>query len=111
MIDSQFSQKILQDFRDFNGFSTKSPYHEQNINERTIDIYETQFKILGSLCNEIIDIAAPPGLVTDAIIHALTSRFPKSTYYVGMDAKILASLNWLLGERVMDAIQAKVFGY
>ncbi|CAG8609242.1 14239_t:CDS:2, partial [Ambispora leptoticha] len=95
------------------GFSTSSPYHEnlQHVSPRTLETYDTQFKIVGKLFDEVVDAANPPGIVTDAIVHALTSKFPKSTYYVGMDSKSLALLNWLLGERISDAIQAKIFGF
>ncbi|CAG8604239.1 6270_t:CDS:2 [Ambispora gerdemannii] len=112
MIDTRFTQKVHQDFQEFTGFSN-SPYCEklQNVNLRTLEIYEAQFKIFGKFCDEAIDSAAPPGIVTDAILHALTSRFPKTTYYVGMDSKVLASLNWLLGERISEAIQARIFGF
>ncbi|CAG8639592.1 12060_t:CDS:2, partial [Ambispora leptoticha] len=111
VIDTRFTQKVHRNFQEFTGFSTNSPYNEtlQNISPSTLDIYETQFKIVGRLCDEVIDTAAPPGLVSDAILHALTSLFPKTTYYVGMDAKVLASLNWLLGDRLSEAIQARIF--
>ncbi|KAG9306473.1 hypothetical protein G9A89_003267 [Geosiphon pyriformis] len=113
IIDTRFTHKVHQDFHDFTGFSTNSPYHEklENVNARTLEMYETQFKIVGKFCDEVIDGASPPGLVTDAIIHGLTSQFPKSTYYVGMDSRLLASIDWILGERIVEAIQARIFGF
>jgi len=55
--------------------------------------------------------ASPPGLASDAILNALMAAYPKSTYYVGLDAKLLAAMNWILGERVVEAIQESIIGY
>ena len=51
--------------------------------------------------------AIPPALVTDAILHALTAPYPKNTYYVGLDARFVAFASWLLGDRIIEAVQAK----
>ncbi|CAG8540012.1 11301_t:CDS:2 [Ambispora gerdemannii] len=111
IIDTQYTQKVHRDFQEFKGFSISSPYHEENVNPKTLETYEEQFTIVGKLFDEVVDAANPPGIVTDAIIHALTSRFPKTTYYVGMDSKFLAFMNWVLGEHISEAIQEKIFGF
>ncbi|CAG8785761.1 10624_t:CDS:1, partial [Dentiscutata erythropus] len=52
--------------------------------------------------------ASPTKIIADAILHALTTPYPKNTYYIGLDAKVLASVNWLLGDRVAETVQFKV---
>jgi NAD(P)-dependent dehydrogenase (short-subunit alcohol dehydrogenase family) len=52
----------------------------------------------------------PPETVARAVAHALTSRFPRTRYLVGLDAQVIARLAWLLPDRVMDWIMACVLG-
>lgn len=52
--------------------------------------------------------APPPGIVVDAVIHALRSRFPKARYLVGRDARIRAVLAALLPYRLHDWLICKV---
>ncbi|CAG8531079.1 1117_t:CDS:2 [Acaulospora colombiana] len=50
---------------------------------------------------------SPPAIVTDAIVHALSSQYPKNTYYVGLDARMASLLNWIFGDRVIEVVLAK----
>ena len=52
--------------------------------------------------------AAPPSLVADAVIHALTSPNPKSRYLVGRDAKLRALVTALLPDNLQDRLLTKV---
>jgi NAD(P)-dependent dehydrogenase (short-subunit alcohol dehydrogenase family) len=52
----------------------------------------------------------PPETVARAVAHALTSRFPRTRYLVGLDAQAITRLAWLLPDRVMDWIMACVLG-
>ena len=54
--------------------------------------------------------APPPGVVVDAVIHALQSRFPKTHYLVGRDAKIRAALATILPDRLHDWLISRVIG-
>ncbi|CAG8641228.1 17382_t:CDS:2 [Funneliformis caledonium] len=49
----------------------------------------------------------PPAVVSDAIVHALTAPYPKNTYYVGLDARLIAVANWFFGDRIIEAVQSK----
>ena len=42
-------------------------------------------------------------IVTEAIVHALTSPFPRTRYLVGHDAYLLAFLKWSCCDRIFDA--------
>src|SRR5215210_1300424 len=49
--------------------------------------------------NRLFRMAIPPERVVEAIVHALTSNRPKTRYLVGLDAKSIAFLKWLLPDR------------
>ena len=52
--------------------------------------------------------AAPPSLVADAVIHALTSPNPKTRYLVGRDAKLRALITALLPDSLQDKLLTRV---
>ena len=52
--------------------------------------------------------AAPPSLVSDAVIHALTAPNPKSRYLVGRDAKLRALLTAILPDSLQDKLLTRV---
>jgi NAD(P)-dependent dehydrogenase (short-subunit alcohol dehydrogenase family) len=54
--------------------------------------------------------APPPGIVVDAVIHALRSRFPRTRYLVGRDAGVRAILAAVLPDRAHDWLIGKVIG-
>lgn len=49
-------------------------------------------------------IGIPPAKVAKTIHHALTSRFPRAQYLVGIDAKLQAFAFWLLPSRLVDSL-------
>jgi NAD(P)-dependent dehydrogenase (short-subunit alcohol dehydrogenase family) len=52
--------------------------------------------------------APAPGIVVQAVVHALRSRFPKTRYLVGRDAKIRALLATVLPDRIQDWLLTKI---
>ena len=52
--------------------------------------------------------AAPPSLVADAVIHALTAPNPKPRYLVGRDAKLRALLTAILPDSLQDKLLTRV---
>lgn len=52
--------------------------------------------------------APPPGIVVNAVVHALHSRFPKTRYLVGRETKIRAFLKTALPGRLHDWLISKV---
>lgn len=52
--------------------------------------------------------AAPPSLVADAVIHALTAPNPKPRYLVGRDAKLRALLTACLPDSLQDKLLTRV---
>ena len=53
-------------------------------------------------------MATAPEKVVEAICHALFSRRPKIRHRVGLDAKLLLSLNAVVPDRVMDFVLRKI---
>lgn len=51
---------------------------------------------------------APVSIVSDAIVHALESRRPRTTYYVGADARAGRWLRWLLPDRWYEAVMMRI---
>src|SRR6185369_16795077 len=106
MIDTRLSRETNQNFLDLNLFR-ETPHH---INSAVIAHYKEQYRTIGKYGNEFIGTMPPPALVTDAIVNALTAKYPKTTYYVGLDAKAAAMISWLLGERGTEALQGLILG-
>ncbi|KAJ2449556.1 hypothetical protein EV183_004833 [Coemansia sp. RSA 2336] len=53
--------------------------------------------------NELAPIFALPTRHTvGAVVHALTSRYPKSTYRIGWDARLLSLATWVASEEVVE---------
>ncbi|KAJ2738139.1 MAPK protein hog1, partial [Coemansia sp. BCRC 34301] len=58
--------------------------------------------------NELAPIFALPTYhAVSAIMHALTSQYPKSTYRVGWDARLLGLATWIASEEV---VELNIFG-
>ncbi len=53
---------------------------------------------------------SPPEVIARAILHALTSRRPKTRYAVGAGAKRLLTLRRILSDRMVDRIMFKTIG-
>ena len=71
-------------------------------------LYEDTFTNAKEFASEVGAQAPPPGIVVDAVIHALRSRFPKTRYLVGRDTKVRAFLATILPDRLHDWLIAKV---
>ena len=54
--------------------------------------------------------AIPAERVAKVVERALTARRPRPRYVVGIDARVLITLNQLLPARVMDAVEARLIG-
>ena len=73
-------------------------------------LYRTSFTKAKEEVSKIGSQAPAPGIVVDAVIHALRSRFPKTRYLVGRDARIRAILVKVLPDRVHDWLIRRVIG-
>jgi len=64
-------------------------------------------KLLAQLA-EMERQAAPPAVVVKAVEHALEAARPKSRYLVTREARALVFLRWLLPDRALDFLLAKM---
>lgn len=74
------------------------------------DLYGAVFTRVKDFASRAGAQAPPPGIVVDAVVHALGSRFPKTRYVVGRDTKIRAALAVILPDRLHDWLISKVLG-
>lgn len=71
-------------------------------------LYQEGFTRVKETATEAGERAQPAGLVAEAVIHALRSRFPRTRYLVGSDAKIRARLAALLPDLVNDWLITRI---
>jgi NAD(P)-dependent dehydrogenase (short-subunit alcohol dehydrogenase family) len=74
------------------------------------DLYGRAIEVLRAYVDGISRRAIPPDAVAKAIQHALSARRPRTRYRVGVDARAMRALTWLLPDRFMDALILRVSG-
>ena len=47
-------------------------------------------------------LALPTDHVVNALVHSITSQYPKGTYRVGWDTRLLSTATWILSEDVVE---------
>ncbi len=72
--------------------------------------YEKQIAAVRELVKKTAADAAPPSVLADAIVHALTARKPRSRYLAGKQAKTTAIAARTLPDRLKDRVVAKKAG-
>jgi NAD(P)-dependent dehydrogenase (short-subunit alcohol dehydrogenase family) len=72
--------------------------------------YEKQLATLAAKISHHAANGSPPDVVARAVLHALTSRKPRTRYPVGAGAKRLLRLRWLLSDRQFDRVVLRVTG-
>jgi NAD(P)-dependent dehydrogenase (short-subunit alcohol dehydrogenase family) len=70
--------------------------------------YESAIRDYLSTLPNSREYAATPEKVASVVAHAAESHWPKARYMVTPDAKGLAFLNWVLPDRVFDALLSKL---
>lgn len=66
-------------------------------------LYGTELARLPAINRAIIGSAGKPEWVAAAVAHALQSRWPRTRYLVGADARLFVAVRWLIGDRQMDS--------
>jgi NAD(P)-dependent dehydrogenase (short-subunit alcohol dehydrogenase family) len=74
------------------------------------DLYGRAIEAVRAYVAGISRRAIPPDAVARAIQHALSARRPRTRYRVGVDARAMRALTWLLPDRFMDALILRVSG-
>jgi len=73
-------------------------------------LYGAQYAQLGSFFEQMGHKGLPPKKVAETIDHALSSKQPKQTYYIGRDAQQFRLLNKLVPERLRDWLILRIIG-
>ncbi|HHO50058.1 MAG TPA: SDR family oxidoreductase [Deltaproteobacteria bacterium] len=76
---------------------------EQRLGPAAIERYGDAIDRMSKVIDDQARVAVPPERVADAIEHALTARRPRTRYLVGSDARVGATLKWMLPDRWFDA--------
>jgi NAD(P)-dependent dehydrogenase (short-subunit alcohol dehydrogenase family) len=72
--------------------------------------YGAMIRKMGRRGYEMEKNGSAPGVVAEAVQHALTAQRPRLRYRVGKHAKLLATLPKILPESVMDALLRRMLG-
>lgn len=72
--------------------------------------YETMYARGEFFNNRGVKSPTPPEAVAKAIYHALSARFPRPHYHVGVDAKLMKAMRSWLPTRIRDRVIARVMG-
>ncbi|CAG8503676.1 18351_t:CDS:2 [Acaulospora morrowiae] len=109
IIKTPLTERAVENYRNFTSFPSNSSYHDlrHSITSSVIGSYENMYRMVGKWCTNSLFKGSPPDVVTDAIVHALSAQYPKNTYYVGFDARMASTLNWLVGDRIIEVVLAK----
>lgn len=75
-----------------------------------IERYSFAFSTIEKLARDARRRGVPPDRVARAVEHALTSRRPRPRYIVGADARLAIFARWLLPDRALDWVIARMFG-
>jgi NAD(P)-dependent dehydrogenase (short-subunit alcohol dehydrogenase family) len=71
-------------------------------------LYQAVAKSVREVMSQAAARAIPPDAVVEAVLHALTSKRPKTRYLVGRDAKLRAIMLKWLPDRLQDWLLKKV---
>jgi NAD(P)-dependent dehydrogenase (short-subunit alcohol dehydrogenase family) len=71
-------------------------------------MYLTAFTLVKERATQAGQSAPAPGIVVQAVVHALRSRFPKTRYLVGRDAKVRTLLAAVLPDRLHDWLLTRI---
>ena len=74
------------------------------------ELYGAELDRLSELTVQSMKRGIPPEQVADAVLAALTAPKPKTRYLVGRDARLQATLQTLLPDRVRDRLVARFMG-
>lgn len=72
--------------------------------------YGAMLRHFGQLAYEREKSGSSPGVVAEAIHHALTASRPRIRYRVGKHARLLATLPRILPESLLDRMRLRMFG-
>jgi len=85
-------------------------YVLEEMPRETRELYGASIDEARSAAVKMSENAIPTTEVAKAVHHALTASRPRTRYLVGKDARVIATLAWLLPDRTMDWIMRRARG-
>ena len=73
-------------------------------------LYDDKIPKMLAMARRLADHAQPADRVAKVVERALTARRPRARYVVGADARALITMNQVLPDRAVDAVEARVMG-
>ena len=74
------------------------------------ELYGDKLPKMLAMAQRLADHGQPADNVAKVVERALTARRPRSRYVVGADARALITLNQVLPDRAVDALEARLMG-
>lgn len=90
------------------GAQEKGDRHLQEMPPQATQYYGARMAKLLAQLEQMERQAAPPTVVVRAVEHALEAANPKTRYLVTREARALVFLRWLLPDRALDCLLAKM---
>lgn len=88
------------------------PHKVEDISAEQLELYQPLFQRAEAAVNQFMGTLSPPKVTTDAIVHALTSPYPRTRYVV---AGLAGTPLWLVRgaakfvpDRVLDKIKLRL---
>lgn len=78
--------------------------------KQDLDLYGQAFRAFRDFSERNAANAISCDAVSQAILHALTARRPRTRYPVGSDARVYGGLAWIFPDRVVDWVTRRVMG-
>lgn len=86
-----------------------SPHNVEEISEEQLELYRPLFQQAEAAVNQFMGKLAPPTVTSNAIIHALTSPYPRTRYVVaglaGTPLCLVRGAAKFVPDRILDKIK------
>jgi len=83
---------------------------QEILGEKGWEYYGEKLQSFASKFSKMATGALPPQAVADVIEHALEANRPRTRYVVTIEAKFYIFLKWLLPDRAVDFVAARIVG-
>lgn len=96
-------------YSSINKYNTVSAWNNEEKDASARALYPELFsKEHEEQVSQLIEMASDPVVTSEAILHAVRSKYPKTRYLVGnalgIPAWMLGLMSWLLPDRILDMI-------
>lgn len=83
----------------------------KEVASESLSLYEADVEVMRRVTDQFIRMASPVDRVVRAVVHALTSKRPKTRYYLGWNVRVCFKCLKMLPDRVHDWMIRKLVGW